>query len=236
MGEAAIPASRPPWRWLVWLFAALGVAAAIAIISLAVAPNGAFSSREPAIVAAKQGGSETLEVGNVRLLAGTGLIAIEIRAVDDREIKVGSGSYSAARLRNLLLLDRKTGASRRVLPDNATVIADIEYFSAAAGGAESALDDIVDIAEESREPPPAYYLLTLERRLPNGDRVSDLLVGTLATGKQGIVMRGLAGVEQTSMLDATRLGVVVREGKGLYYRVIDVPSLKLVESHKIEVG
>ena len=236
MGDAAVPAARPRWRWLVWLFAALGVAAALAIVWLAVALSGAFSSRERAIVAPDQAGGEMLEVGRVNLLAGTGLIAIEISAVDDRGIKGSSGSYSGDNLRNLLLLDRKTGASRRVLPDNATTIADIEYFSAAADGAPPASSDAVDFAEEGRDTPPAYYLLTLERRLQNGNRVSDLLVGTFATGKQGIVMRGLSGVERSSMLDATRLGVVVREGKELYYRVIDVPALKQVESHKIEIG
>jgi len=38
------------------------------------------------------------------------------------------------------------------------------------------------------------------------------------------------------MLDATRLGVVVREGKALYYRVVDVPALQQVASHEVEIG
>ena len=234
MGEAAEPAVRPRWRWLVWAFAALGVAAAIGIVWLGILLNGSFASREPAIVGENRAAGEALEVGSVRPLAGTGLIAIEIRAVEGGGIK-NSGSYSRGDLRNLLLLDRTTGTSRRVLPDNRTRVADIEYFPAAAHGTDANLDDLVDSAGGGRDV-PAYYLLTLERRLPNGDRVFDLLAGTLATGKQGIVMRGLAGVDQSGMLDATRLGVVVREGKSLYYRVIDVPALKQVESHRIEIG
>ena len=234
MGEAAEPAARPGWRWLVWLFAALGVAAAIAIVWLGIVVSGAFSSREPAIVAADGAAGEALEVGFVTQLEGTNLIAIEIRAVGGGRMK--SGSYSDRDLRNLLLLDRATGASRRVLQDNATTIADIEYFPAAASVGRSATGKAVAAADESRVAPPAYYLLTLERELRNGDRVNALLVGTIATAKQGIVMRGLSGVEQSSMLDATRLGVVVRDGTALYYRVIDIPALKQVESYKIEIG
>lgn len=233
MGETAEPAVGKRGHWLVWLFAALGVAAALAIILLAVVVIGPSSSRERAIVAPDNAASELLEVGDVAMLAGTGLIAIEVRAVDDG---FKGSSYSGDDLRNLVLLDRKTSSSRRVLPDNTTRIADVEYFPASAGGARSAGDEVVDVAGEASDSPPAYYLLRLERALPNGDRVYDLLVGALATGKQGIVMSGLSGIEQSSMLDATRLGVVVREGKGLYYRVIDVPGLRQVESYKIQIG
>ena len=232
MGETAETAKGPCWRWLVWLFAALGLATALAIIWLTIYLSGAYP-RERATVAADHAPGETLEVGNVSLLAGTGLIAIEIRTVGDG---LKGSSYSRDNGRNLLLLDRVTGSSRRVLPDNTTRIVDIAYFPAAAQGARSELNEAVAIADESREPPPAYYLLTLQRHLPNGDHVFDLLAGALATGKQAIVMRGLSGVDQSGMLDASRLGLVVREDEALYYRVIDIPALKQVESHKIEIG
>lgn len=236
MGETAEPAARPRWRWLVWLFAALGAAAAIAIVSLAIMLNGMFGSREPALVAPAEAGGELLEVGNVHQLAGTGLVAIYIHAVHKRGIK-GSSGYTDSNMRNLLLLDRATGMSRRVLPDNVTRIDDIEYFPAIADGGRADFRKAMDVTDGiDRDAPPAYYMLTIERRLQNGHSVYDLLVGTIATGRQGIVMRGLSGVEQSSMLDATRLGLVVREGTSLYYRVIDFSALKTVESHKIEIG
>lgn len=234
MGDAVQPAAKPRWRWLVWLFAALGVAAAIALVYLAVVVSGSFRSRQPAIVAARGAESEPLEVGEARALPGTNLIAIEIRTVGGSK-GVGSGSYSGNDLRNVLLLDRATGASRRILPDNATRIANLAYFPARANGARSV--PAYDLADEfDRDSAPAYYLLTFERRLENGERVLDLLVGTLADGRQGVVMRGLAGLEHSAMLDATRLGVVVREGTALHYRVIDIPALKTIESHPIEIG
>jgi hypothetical protein len=231
MNDAAPSAGRFG-RVLVWLFAALGVAAAIAIVWVVIVVTRFDREREPAVVAGHPPPGEVLVVGAVDQHEGPGVIAIEIGVPQNGGIKSGSGSYSIEETRNLLLLDRKAGTSRSVLPDNGTRIAEIDYFPAVAeGGAISDYDD-----ERSGDAPPAYYLLTLERELRNGDRVYDLLAGTLATGQQGIVMRGLSGMEQSSMLDAARLGIVVREGQALYYRVIDLPSLKQVESHKIEIG
>jgi hypothetical protein len=229
----AVPLSSVRFgRVLVWLFAALGVAAAIAIVWVVIAFVSFDRATEPAVVAGNAAPGEVLVVGDVDLLEGTGLIAIRIGVPDDGGIK-GSGSYYVEDLRNVLLLDRKAGTSRRIMPDNGTRIEAVRYFPAVAeGGALSEYSD--DGSEE--EAPAAYYLLTLERPLKNGDKVYDLLAGTLATGQQGIVMRGLSGVEQYSMLDATQLGIVVREGQTLYYRVIDIPALKQVESHKIEIG
>jgi len=238
MGEAAEPVARSRGSWLVWPFAALGVVTAIAIIWLVVATAGSFSSDDRAIVAPDHAGGETLEVGNVAPLIGTNLIAIEIDAVDDGASGKGLwGSSYADDTRNLLLLDRKTGASRRILPNNSTRIAAIDYLPAAAEARSQSADEIDRSAgSNGKGPPPAYYLLMIERRLKNDDKVYDLLVGTLATGKQAIVMSGLSGMDQNGMIDPTRLGVVVREGKALYYRVIDIPALKQVESNKIEIG
>jgi hypothetical protein len=238
MGEAAEPAARSRTRWFMWPFAALGVATAIAIIWLAVELSGVFPVHQPAIVAADHAADEALEVGSVTPLAGTSLIAIEIRAVGNgRNSMAYSGSAYGNDTRNLLFLDRKTGTSRRVMATNATRIGDIEYLPAAPQGASHPSQEVgAEDDGDAPNAPPAYYLMTVEHKLNNGDSVYDLLVGTLATGKQAIVMSGLSGLDQSGMIDATRLGVVVREGKALYYRVIDVPALKQIESHKIEIG
>src|SRR5688572_552495 len=105
MGETAETAKGPRWRWLVRLFAALGLATALAILWLTFYLSGAYP-RERATVAADHAPGETLEVGSVNLLAGTGLIAIQIRAVGDG---LKGSSYSRDAGRNLVLLDRATG-------------------------------------------------------------------------------------------------------------------------------
>jgi hypothetical protein len=236
MGDAADPAPRSKTGWLVWPFAALGVLTAIAIVWLAVELSSEFPAHAPAIVAADHTDGLTLTVGNVTALQGTDLIAIEINALDDGTRKAVS-SYSAEETRNLLFLDRKTGLSRRVLPNNSAIIAHVDYLPAEKETtSHSAIEVGADGDYTQKAAPAAYYLLTIERQLKNGNKVDDLLVGTLATGKQAVVMTGLSGLDQSGMIDATHLGVVVREGEGLYYRVIDIPALKHIESHKIEIG
>jgi hypothetical protein len=48
-------------------------------------------------------------------------------------------------------------------------------------------------------------------------------------------MQGIDGVDTIWMKSATQIGLIVRERLGLYYRIVDVPSLKVVQSKRIEI-
>jgi hypothetical protein len=224
-------------RWLFWLFAGLGVATALAIIWLALAVGTGFRSREPALVAAADP-AEVFEVGQVDPLTGTDLIAITITGSRE-SAGLGSVKSGYADRRNVLLLNRTTGETRRIMPDNRTRITEIAWFPArgdegasatgqAAAAARAAMDD-------RRGFPPAYYALQLRRSTDDIETLG-LLVGTLATGKQGVVMEGISGIEQSWMIDSEHLGLIVRENRALFFRVIDIPALKQTESRKIEIG
>ena len=81
--------------------------------------------------------------------------------------------------------------------------------------------------------PAAYYLLEVVRE---GNRnAEDVLVGRLADGRQSVVMAGIDGIDLTWMDSPTRIGLIVREKLRLYYRIVDVPSLKMVESRPIGI-
>jgi hypothetical protein len=208
-------------RWLVWGFAAIGVLAALAIIWLVVMLNSNGFRREPAVVAARAPG-ETFEVGAVEQLAGTNLVSIDIRL---SERAYGSGSIKSSgqqNLRNVLLLDRTTGESRRLLPDNRQSIASISFLPAVGEGTR-------------RVVPPAYYLMALVVKRGDDQTIS-LLAGSLAGPEQQTVMQGLEGVERKWMIDSRRLGLIVREGKALYFRVIDMVDRKVLQSRKIDIG
>jgi hypothetical protein len=216
-------------RWLVWGFAAIGVLAALAIIWLVVMLNSNGFRREPAVVAARAPG-ETFEVGAVEQLAGTNLVSIDIRL---SERAYGSGSIKSSgqqNLRNVLLLDRTTGESRRLLPDNRQSIASISFLPA------EAQDSVSAVGEGTRRVvPPAYYLMALVVKRGDDQTIS-LLAGSLAGPEQQTVMQGLEGVERKWMIDSRRLGLIVREGKALYFRVIDMVDRKVLQSRKIDIG
>lgn len=225
---------RANWRWLVWLFAALGVAAAVALIWLVVMINGSFRPREVAKVDAAAPPGKIYAIGDVSELRGTGKIAVEINLVNEDSgsdySKIKGGDYGDQR--NLVLIDRESGESIRLLPNNDREIIVSEYFTAQAGSGQAGGNGDDDSAGEA---PLIYYALVLtDPNVENGKH--DIMVGTLATGNQALVQTGLDGIDDMRMLDSRRLAVIVREKQTLYYRVIDISELKLLQSSKVNIG
>ncbi len=208
-----------------------------------------FDERQAPAKVADVASQTTFVVGQVSELNGTDLVRIDIMA--DRSDRISASPYSGAgepdRLRNILLLDKSNGTTRLILPDNERLIVSSSFLPAQASRAGTPDDDIVMEIEGGRHVPatlpPAHYLLTIRSaglRPRTGDgkpsQKIDLLVGTLGTGRQGIVMRGINAVEASWMQSGTQLGLVVRDNLALYYRVIDIPTLRAVTSRPIAIG
>jgi hypothetical protein len=235
------PASGRPRRghWLVWLFAAVGLIGLLCVIALTAMVMGFDRPRETATVAAEK--KETVfTVGTPEDLPGTSLMHLVISAGSGG--RGGSSPYSRGGddQRNVLLIDKLTGASRRILPDNESHILSSRFLPAKAQVPDSARNDSGDSdtalmgeATPSKTLPAAYYLLVLEQG--KGSDRQQVLVGTLAGGRQAIVMQGLDGVDTVWMQSPTQIGLLVRERLGLYYRIVDIPSLKAVQSRRIVI-
>lgn len=228
--QAAPPRARA--HWIVWLFALVGLAGILAFIFLVAMVGGAYGPDQPAKVAGRKA-EVTFTVSSVQQLPGTGLVQLEIAASEGR-----GGSYSSGGerdVRNLLLLDRRTGASRKILPDNSRQVVRSLFLPAEAEGkALVAGDDLLlGGTDSNRASPPAYYLLQVRQK---GKRdLEDVLVGRIADGKQAFVMAGIDGIDSSWMDSPTRLGLIVRERLRLHYRVIDIESLKMVVDRPIAI-
>jgi hypothetical protein len=232
--SAEQPAARRPFaQWLIWLFAVIGALGIVAVIVLAAI---VFDLDRPYLPAKVAGAKhETiLTIGQPQRLRGTPLLEMNISASDGG---MGSGPYSGGRsddVRNILIVDSTNGASRRLLPDNAHHIVQSNFYPAKAQpDDESDTGDRTMGAAQESDAPAAYYVIQL-RRESDAER-EDVLIGTLATGKQGAAMRGIDGVDRCWMLSPTRMGFLVRQQLRLYYRVVNIPSLKVVQSRPIAI-
>jgi hypothetical protein len=228
--DTGSPISRT--HWLIWVFAAIGVLGIIGILALVAMVYDFSRPYQPPKVAGRTA-EESFVVRSVGALPGTDLLQMEVGII------APSGSYSGggSDVRNILLLDRKTGASRRLLPDNSRRIRQSRFLPARAEPGASAPDELSSIdggrAEGEDRLPPAYYLLEVARERDRG--VEDVLVGRLGDGRQAIVMTGIDGIDLSWMDSPTRLGLIVREKLRLYYRIVDIPSLKVVENRPIAI-
>jgi hypothetical protein len=227
--DEAVAPRRSRVHWIVWLFALVGLAGILAIIVLAVKVSSAFDRYEPAKVAGTKA-EETFTVQSVQALSGTDLLQMEIGT----PAPAGSYSGGGSDLRNILLLDRKTGASRRLLPDNSRRIRQSRFLPARAEPGAAPADALLTDARTAEERvPPAYYLLEVADDRDGGP--VDVLIGRLADGRQAVVMTGIDGVDLSWMDSPTRIGLIVREKLRLSYRIVDIPSLKVVENRPIAI-
>jgi hypothetical protein len=189
-----------------------------------------------------------MTVQQVESVWGTGLVAVTI-GVGDRSDgnPYGSSGRGETDRRNLVLLDKASGANRKLLPDNDRHIVDVSFLAAAADTPGShASPDMTEVAEvtevagggsgpaaKASAPPMAYYAVTVRRK---DGALQDLLVGNLADGSQAWLLGGIDGVDRMWMISPTRLGVLMRQGLKLQYRVIDIPALKLIGAKPVDIG
>jgi hypothetical protein len=228
------PAPLHRTHWTVQLLAAAGMVAVagiiIVILILVAIGIGNRTEYQPAKVAGEKR-QITFTVGNPMDLAGTQLLKMDVAASEADGNSYGSGRGQDTR--NILLIDKNSGAARRLLPDNSRRISRASFLSG-KGDVQGDDDRVTDgNANGAITAPIAYYLLELPQ--PENAQHEDLLVGTLANGRQAVVMRGLDGIDRFWMRNPDQIALIVRDGLKLYYRVVDIPLLKVVESRPIAI-
>lgn len=225
--ESEAPAGRR--RRLAWPLVLLGLIALAILIFILAWPRQDQRRDAGAVVAG--GPSETqLRVTQARLLTGTNLV----------EIDIGTGGYGGSysssgggsEQRNILLLDRTTGVVRRLLSDNGRSIQQAWFLPPQANYSVSSSDVTTSSGEDI--PPPAYFVLLVAQAEPGTRR--DLLVGSLAGPAQRFVMAGIDGVDAIWMQSPTQIGLLVRERLNLFYRIVDIPTLRVVQQHPVAIG
>ena len=227
-----LPTAKPRWqtllRWALWPLALFGLLAVIAIVVVLGMELGRKTPAQAPVVA-KADKEHVFVVGSVQPLAGTPYLAIEIAEAGEEQY---SSKRSGDSIRNLLFLETQTGRSRRVLPDNMRAIDEVQFLPGNPGSSAAYQKDA---GSEDASQQPRFYLLQLSDP-EKPEAPGDILVGTIASGDQGIVMRGISRIDHLEMLDANRAALIVREKGKLLYRVIDLPTRKVIQSSPIDIG
>lgn len=219
--DGAAPARRGTFgKWVIRGLAAIGVLGCLGLIFLTASLIGLFHHRDqPAKVAAATT-AEIFTIGEVTRVDGSTFVKMNVLAANS-----GGGSYSRSRddWRNVVLFDTATGKSRRLLPDNNRRIIDMEFLSNIAPkeplGPSGAT---VSGPTDQRRTVARYYYLLVEQP---GDRgLQDLLIGDVAGNRRSYVLTGIDGIDWTTMSDPTHLDVLLRQGRKLFFRKIDMET------------
>ena len=220
-------------RWTIRGLAVIGLLGCLAFIALAaiiVLFDVAAPRHAPATVEAA-GTHEVFTVDTVNPVRHTDLISMEVQASEGR----GDGSaYSRGSddRRNIVLLNTVTGASRRVLPDNHRRINEYGFLPGNQGNRDEATGGDATGGDGAAKAVTGYYLVIAQ---PGDAHLVDLMVGSIASEKQAVVLTGIDGVDSVWMPDAGHVAVIVRDKHRLFYRIIDMSNFKVAASHPIAI-
>lgn len=235
MSDNAVPSATGSGfsKWTIRIMAAVGVLGCLALIAIALMAFGITRGGgryQPAKVEAGDA-REVFTVGNVGAIPGTNLIRLDVWAARSRGSSYSGGSRDDQR--NVILFNSSTGESRRILPDNKRRID--ESWLLPSDRNRSPADQLEALADGAADAtiPPAWYVLLVDQPGENG--LDDLLVGSIATGNQAYVMTGIDGVDSIWTPDATHIAAIVRDKRKLFYRVIDMTTLKVSTSRPIAI-
>ncbi len=237
--NADVVAKRRRFTPVFWIAAAALLAILFALIIAGSSYDRPVRSTDAVPVGSGGGVNGELKVDGFVELEGSGLAAMAV-GQDVSDSMFGS-SYGDWQRRNIVFVDQATGKSSRLLPDNNQFIEDIRYFPNAPSSAKTNRDDFTRALDSDSEisgpakAPIAYYMAVIANR-PSRSEGVEILVGSLANRQQGVVLRGNLAVDESWMIDARRLGLILRKPDGLYFAEIDVPGVKLLRSVKIDLG
>lgn len=205
------------------ILAFVGIVAIPPFIALAwLAASGQLTFRAPESV--PLGREETppgiLGLQAMKDIPGTSLVAIwegirsSIVAHDDPQHGID--------YRNITILDRATGASRHLLPDQSRRIMGLIFLPGSATGPV--------YATQLPGGPMAYFLMSVR----TGDGAhDDLMVGDLRSGRQAFVLLDAGELWRVWMADATHMGLLTHKSGVETYQLIDMTTLKLASKRRV---
>jgi len=173
--------------------------------------------------------SAVLTFGPITEVEGTPFFTMPIVRKGGRGADSYGGSDSGTDERNRLIIDSRTGASRRVLPnEDFELVTWIEPKPRAAD-----TDDNDTEAAASRKPSGLYAAVVLRSgRVDRGTDTYDVLLGRFATGQQQWIARGVTDVQGVWITPEGKLAMIAAVGDHGTFRLYDPATFEQLLENK----
>lgn len=134
--------------------------------------------------------------------------------------------------RNIVLIDRETGDSASLLPDNSRNVEEL-YFVPAQEGPLEAWGGYRSERDRPLPSPPVYF--AVQSSSMNGDvERNELAIGTIADLKAKTVLTGFAKIQRYAMLDGNRLSLIIAFEDRDEMQTIDLATGQVVFTSEID--
>ncbi|WP_370177798.1 hypothetical protein [Alteriqipengyuania sp.] len=145
---------------------------------------------------------------------------------DRRDASASSSSYAGVAVANIVILDKETGASISLLPNERNIVRDHRIIWPVAGVVASGTSTF----DEGAAPVPTHFVLDAELR-DNRGRANPasrrLLIGGLDDFSSSLVARGYARIHHMEMLDQARLSILLGYPDRDELLVVDLQEKKI---------
>lgn len=206
-----------------------GWTSGLAMLALALGACGSDrSDRSDPVETERDSAGNAMQITSVGSLPGTPWLYASFGVPSGGKFS----SYSKpSRQRNALLIDRESGETIQLLPDNDGFVHEVWFVAAEAGALRETRSYVPD---ERGAPidPPAYVLIETEIVT---DETSErlLLTGSMEELALISIASGYDRIKHLEMLDETRLSVLLVKGGQYQLLVADLTNRKVLSSAKI---
>ncbi|MBD59335.1 MAG: hypothetical protein CL808_04340 [Citromicrobium sp.] len=155
-------------------------------------------------------------------IAGTDWLLARVGWSDERRGALDSSSgYAGARVANIVILDKETGASVSLLPNERNRVRDHRIIWPVSGPVEGSApsDDDDGIGPVA----PTHFMLDAELR-EGGPGARRLLIGSFDDFRSSLVARGYVAIHHVEMLDEARLSILLGYPDRDELMVVDLPG------------
>lgn len=200
----------------------------VLLLVAALAATSACGGRENREVPVGKAGETGLAIGSVTKIQGTSLLraTVEPRRTP-RGIGSASLSYSDDYLRNFLIIDPRSGTSRRILPDNSRTIADSMWLPDAEATANT--ENNVDDFDEAT----SFYVIPL--RQSGESRLIDIYTGKVVGGPATSVVTGAQELYSATALGNGRVALLLAKGGRAMHVLVDIDAATVVSETPVPI-
>ena len=162
---------------------------------------------------------------NATPIAGTDWLLAQTGWQNDRRKAIASSldGYSGSAVANIVILDKTTGASVSLLPNERNLVRGHRIIWPVAGVVDGSPPDA---AEGFAQFPPTHFMLDAELRggdARGGPGARRLLIGSLDDFTSSLVARGYVAIHHMEMLDAERLSILLGYPDHDELLIVDLP-------------
>lgn len=200
----------------------------LALLASMLLVTAACGGRDDQEVPVGKAGTAELAIGAVTSISGTSLLRATVEPLrSGRGIGSASVDYSDDYLRNFLIIDPRSGTSRRLLANNSRTIVDSMWLpdAEATANAENVSDDF--------DAPTVFYVISLRQAGDSG--LVDIYTGVVADGPATPIITGAQRLYSASALGDGLVALLLAKGGQAMHVLVDVGDATIVSETPVAI-